>query len=365
MAVGDQLQIEFGIFMARYGSGEGPPVDMTHVRNILPLRPGCTLNGPPYTNGCYTQANYYSDSFRYVVGKGVLTPYNLDCTMSVPVDMEGEYPHPFDCSENGPIAKAVAAGKFPSRMGPDEAGWSGGTATLPYLRQRHDLYYSQMSPNILEENAESFVQGRRLFHTDFTTGKHIEVNNDLTAAEYAAHEKMAGPLYNQVTCEGCHSHNNRGVPPAAGAPFDSVVVKLFGPGKDEHGGPTPDPSYGKQLQDKSLGASRGGLGQLHVRDHQGQFADGTPYTLTRPTTVFAGMSAGDPKSYSTRLARPLIGMGLLEAIPRPTSWLTPTPPTATRMGSPASPTSSSIPRTARCTSVASAGRPPRRASSTR
>lgn len=316
MQVGDQLQIEFGIFMARYGSGEGPPVDMTHVRNILPLRPGCTLNGPPYDNGCYTQANYYSDSFRYVVGKGVLTPYNLDCTMSVPANMEGDFPHPFDCSENGPIAKAIAAGKFPSRMGPDEAGWSGGTATLPYLRQRHDLYYSQMSPNILEENAENFLQGRRLFHTDFTTGKHIEVNNDLTPAEYAAHAQMAGPLYNQVTCEGCHSHNNRGVPPASGAPFDSVVVKLFGPGKDEHGGPVPDPSYGKQLQDKSLGSVPAeGTASFTYETVKGQFADGTPYTLTRPTTVFAGMSAGDPKSYSTRLARPLIGMGLLEAIP--------------------------------------------------
>jgi CxxC motif-containing protein (DUF1111 family)/mono/diheme cytochrome c family protein len=316
MQVGDQLQIEFGIFMARYGSGDGPPVDMTHVRNILPLKPGCTLDGPPYDNNCYTQANYYSDSLRYVVGKGMLTPYNQDCTMSVPAAMEGDFPHPFDCSANGPVAKAITAGKFPDRTGPDEAGWSGGSSTLPYLRQRHDLYYSQMSPSVQQENAESFVQGRRLFHTDFTTGHHIEVNNDLTPAEYAAHADLAGPLYNQVTCEGCHSHNNRGAPPAAGVPFDSVVVKLFGPGKDEHGGPLPDPSYGRQLQDKSLGgAPAEGTASFTYQTISGQFGDGTPFTLTRPTTKFAGMSAGNPTRYSTRLARPLIGMGLLEAIP--------------------------------------------------
>ena len=316
MQVGDQLQIEFGIFMARYGSGEGPPVDMTHVRNILPLRPGCTLNGPPYDNACYTQSNYYSDSLRYVVGKGTLTPYNQDCTMSVAAGMEGDFPHPFDCSENGPIAKGIAAGKVRDRSGPEEAGWSGGTATLPYLRYRHDLYYTQMAPNILQENAENFVQGRRLFHTDFTTGKHLEVNNDLTPAEYAVHAGVAGPLHNQLACVGCHAHNNRGVAPAAGVPFDSVVVKLFGAGKDEHGGPLPDPHYGKQLQDRSTGGvTAEGTASFEYETIQGQFKDGAAYTLTRPTTTFAKLSAGKPTAYSTRLARPLIGLGLLEAIP--------------------------------------------------
>ena len=38
----------------------------------------------------------------------------------------------------------------------------------------------------------------------------------MTPAETAVHAGIAGPLYNQVSCEGCHAHNNRGVPPAAG-----------------------------------------------------------------------------------------------------------------------------------------------------
>jgi CxxC motif-containing protein (DUF1111 family) len=312
--MGDQLQIEFGIFAARYDVGNG-----SHVRNILPLPGGCTLNGPPFTNGCYTQANYYSDSFRYVVGKGTVTPFNQDCTMSVPPEYEGtgqDFPHPYDCSAGGPVAKAIAAGQIKDRSGPDEAGWSGGAATMPYLRWRHDLYYSQMSPNILGENAANFVQGRRLFHTDYSTGKHIEANNDLPDADTAVHANLSGPLFNQVTCEGCHSHNNRGVPPAAGAPFDSVVVKLFGPGKDEHGGPTPDPNYGKQLQPKAIGgAVAEGSAAFQFQTVAGTFDDGTAYTLTKPSTVFTGASGGAPAAYSIRLARPLIGMGLLEAIP--------------------------------------------------
>jgi CxxC motif-containing protein (DUF1111 family)/cytochrome c553 len=314
--VGDQLQIEFGIFLARYqlGTDQGPPMDEKHVRNILPIPGGCKENGPPFNNACYTQANYYSDSFRYVVGKGTLTPYNQDCTMSVPPGQEGAYGT--GCDAGGAVAKAVAAGTFPDRMGPDEPGWSGGTATIPYMRQRHDLYYSQMAPSALQENAENFVQGRRLFHTDFTTGQHIEKNNDLTAAELAVHANLAGPMMNQVACEGCHVHNNRGFPPAtAGAAFDSMVVRVYGTGKDANGAPNGDPNYGRQLQPKAISGAGEGTASFTYASVPGMFKDGTPYTLTKPTTTFAAMTAGNPTSYSTRMARPLIGIGLLEAIP--------------------------------------------------
>jgi CxxC motif-containing protein (DUF1111 family) len=184
-------------------------------------------------------------------------------------------------------------------MGPDEAGWSGGTATMSYIRQRHDLYYSQMAPNILGENAANFAQGRRLFHIDYATGQHTEVNNDLPAADIAVHAGLAGPLLNQVACEGCHSHNNRGVPPAAGAPFDSVVVKLAGPGKDANGAPEADPNYGHQLQNKAISGAAGTASFTYATVN-GTFKDGTAYTLTKPTTTFS-VSAGNPAAYSVRL----------------------------------------------------------------
>ena len=312
MMVGDQLQIEFGIFLARYPSALGAA---SHVRNILPLPGGCTLNGAPYNNACYTQANYYSDSFRYVVGKGTVTPENQDCTMSVPVGMENMFPKPYDCSPNGPIAKAIAAGTLLDRQGPVEAGWSAGSMTQPYLRQRHDLYYSQMGPAILGENSQNFVQGRRMFHINYTTGNHIEANNALQPDEVAVHANLAGPLYNQLDCEGCHSHNNRGVAPAAGMPFDSVVVKISGMGKDANGGPTADPNYGKQLQNHAVSGTAEGSASFTFATVTRMFSDGTSYTLSKPTTTFSGMTAGPPANYSVRLARPLMGMGLLEAIP--------------------------------------------------
>lgn len=318
MKVGDQFQVEFGTFLARYvvPGSSGPPADFKHVRNTMPVPPECTLNGPPFNNRCYTQANYYSDSFRYVVGKGTLTPYNEDCSMSVPYGEDGAYgTNTGGCDPGGKIAQAVASGKLPDRMGPDEAGWSGGITTISYLHARHDLYYSQMAPNIQQENADNFVQGRRLFHTNFTTGAHIEANNGLTPPETTAHANFAGPLLNQVTCEGCHSHNNRGVPPAAGMPFDSVVVRTYGTGKDEHGAPNVDPNYGHQLQPKAISGAGEGNATFNYTTVNGMFKDGTAYTLQKPAVAFTGMAAGNPASYSVRLARPLIGMGLLEAIP--------------------------------------------------
>jgi CxxC motif-containing protein (DUF1111 family) len=314
---GDQFQVEFGIFMARYSvdGSKGPPFDGGHVRNIMPLPNGCTLNGPPYNNACYTQANYYSDSFRYVVGKGTLTPYNEDCTMSVPPD-GSEGSGTGDCGPNGAIAQLVKSGKLKDRMGPTEAGWSGGLVTLPYMRQRFDMYYSQMSPNILAENSENFVQGRRLFHLQYNSGEHSEVDNKVPASEMAPYVGIAGPLFNQVNCEGCHVKNNRGVPPAAGANFKSVVLKLASKTKDEHGGSLGDPNYGLQLQDQANGNVKAeGAGSFTYENVSGQFGDGTAYTLRKPSVKFTGLSAGNPESYSVRLARPIIGIGLLEAIP--------------------------------------------------
>ncbi len=99
-------------------------------------------------------------------------------------------------------------------------------------------------------------------------------------------------------------------------PFDSMVVRVFGSGKDANGGPLPDPNYGRQLQPKGLGGAAGeGTASFSFTTVTGKFGDGTPYTLTKPTTTFSNMTAGTPASFSTRMARPLIGMGLLEAIP--------------------------------------------------
>lgn len=316
LQVGDQLQVEFGTFLARYSldGSKGPPVDTGHVRNVTPLPPGCNANDAPYNNACYTQAQYFSDSFRYVVGRGTLTPYNEDCTITVPAGSDVS-PNG-GCDFDGPIAQAVIAGKLKDRLGPAEAGWSGGIATLPYLRFRFDLYYSQMAPNILGENVDAFVKGRRLSRLQFDVGHDDESFNNVSDAEMAPYRNLAGPRFNQLSCVGCHIANNRGMAPDAGKQLETLVVELAGAKPGEHGELTGDSAYGLRLEQHAVaGTTAEGSASLSYDTLRGQLSDGTPYNVRRPSLVLADAPGGMPAHHSVRAARPLIGLGLLEAIP--------------------------------------------------
>ena len=258
---GDLLEFEFGVFIDKG-----------------------TLTTPG------TRTNYYSDTFRYRVGAGGgLTPYNADTSMN-------------------------EAGV--NRMGPDVAGSSGGATTIPFLKLHPDLYFEQMALDIQGENIRDFLSGRRLFHTDFVTGQDTEAGNILSAAQQAANANHAGPYYNQATCDGCHLRDGRGLPPDAGSPMQTMVIKVFGDATDAHGVSLPDPSYGKQLQDKaSAGLAPEGAATVQWSASDGQFQDGTAFRLQRPSVQFLNMAAGPPRRYSVRLPRQLVGLGLLEAIP--------------------------------------------------
>ncbi|MGK3996377.1 di-heme oxidoredictase family protein [Sorangium sp. So ce1024] len=217
------------------------------------------------------RTSYYSDTFRYRVGSGELTPFDA----------------------------------------PNEAALSGGAGTIPYIYEEPHLYYEQMALNIQDGSIQRFLEGRRLFHTDFATGEHTEGGNPV----FDEHAGKAGPLANQTTCVGCHIHNGRGAPPEPGEAMETAVVKLFGAGAGADGGPSADPRYGRQLQDRALDGSPGeGTATVAYTEVPGQFPDGTPYVLRQPTFRFSGPAAGQIASYSVRVARPVVGMGLLEAI---------------------------------------------------
>ncbi|AUX20791.1 hypothetical protein SOCEGT47_012650 [Sorangium cellulosum] len=217
------------------------------------------------------RTSYYSDTFRYRVGSGELTPFDA----------------------------------------PNEAALSGGDGTIPYIYEEPHLYYEQMALNIQQGSIQRFLEGRRLFHTDFATGEHSEGGNPV----FDEHAGKAGPLSNQGACVGCHLHNGRGAPPEPGEAMATSVVRLFGAGASANGAPAVHPSYGRQLQDRAPGGSPGeGTATVAYTEEPGQFPDGTPYVLRRPTFRFDGLSAGPITSYSVRVARQVVGMGLLEAI---------------------------------------------------
>lgn len=129
-----------------------------------------------------------------------------------------------------------------------------------------------------------------------------------------------GPRFNADSCLSCHVGHAGGVPPdGQGDPGAGLLVKLTGVGTGDHGQPNGDPVYGDQLRDHAVAGAEPD-GQVHVEwtERTGTFADGTPYSLRSPRWSVEGLTAGPlapATSIAPRLAPPVIGLGLLEAIP--------------------------------------------------
>jgi len=132
-----------------------------------------------------------------------------------------------------------------------------------------------------------------------------------------------GPLFNRRSCRECHEGNGRGRPPEhVGQPMKSMLVRLSIPGTGAHGGPNPVPNYGDQLQDRAVdGVAPEGQAVITYKEIPGEFADGMPYSLRKPTVKFVNLAYGDLPGdtlASARVASPVIGLGLLQTVPEET-----------------------------------------------
>jgi CxxC motif-containing protein (DUF1111 family) len=130
-----------------------------------------------------------------------------------------------------------------------------------------------------------------------------------------------GPLFNNSACLGCHGGNGRGLSSiGTGEPVSQALVRVsIDDGTPEvPGGAVPVPGYGTQLQDHATV----GLPEVRVTltwiETQLQLPDGEIVAMREPR-VEVRTPMGDPMPagtrYSYRIAPPLIGLGLLEAIP--------------------------------------------------
>lgn len=227
-AVGQNFEFEFGIFI--------DPASLV-------------------TKG--SRDSYYTDTFRLQIGVGGLTPLNLD---------------------------------FSGLPGPATNARFGGGTTASWLRSEPYNYYGEMALNIQQENVQNFVEGRRLFHTDFTNGQHSDPGNPVLTKVAG----FAGPMNNTNSCESCHFRNGPGFQ-LTGA-LDSKASMVF----------------------KFPGA----LGQVHQQNGSVSIGapttmtvalDGANVTLSKPNYTVTMTSSGQ-QAFSARVARKLVGAGLLEAI---------------------------------------------------
>ena len=126
-----------------------------------------------------------------------------------------------------------------------------------------------------------------------------------------------GPLFNNVSCSACHISDGRGKVPGIGDTSVSTLFRVSIPGTDAHGGPNPVPGFGDQIQNRSIfNTQKEADVAVSYLDQRFSFDDGTFYYLRIPTysiintyTAFPGNAMVSP-----RVAAPVFGLGLLEAI---------------------------------------------------
>jgi len=126
-----------------------------------------------------------------------------------------------------------------------------------------------------------------------------------------------GPIFNNVSCASCHVSDGRGKVPGTGESAANMLFRLSIPGEGAHGGPVPVPGYGDQLQPRTLvGVRPEGDINITYTENTYQFSDGTTYQLRTPTYTFTGLYMPMPGNVllSPRVAAPVFGLGLLEAV---------------------------------------------------
>lgn len=127
-----------------------------------------------------------------------------------------------------------------------------------------------------------------------------------------------GPLFNSTNCRSCHNSLGRGRPPFEGDELPvALVVQLGAPDVDGNWG--PDPVYGVNLNPFATPGvpPEGGVRITH-RTITGRYADGIGWVLAEPAYELVNLAYGEPHpdmAMSPRLAQPVIGMGLLDAVP--------------------------------------------------
>ena len=149
----------------------------------------------------------------------------------------------------------------------------------------------------------------------FTGGRHLFRRSWTPAPSSVKSLDGLGPVFNRVSCSGCHVKDGRGRPPKDGAKFKSMIIKLS---LNKDNSILPDPNYGFQLNDKSiLGVPYEGKAKIQFSNKTVYFEDKSKAELAVPSYTFHSLSFGpfNPETkYSGRVAPAVFGLGLIEAI---------------------------------------------------
>lgn len=180
--------------------------------------------------------------------------------------------------------------------------------------------FSQPSANMSFEGRQHFMVGNGLFRKDWVSAPSSTQASD-----------GLGPLFNARSCQACHTKDGRGTVPG----FDplergdavALLLRLaIPPGTEaEHrllksgeASALPEPVYGVQLQNFAVaGLPVEGRMEIDYAPIKVELKGGETVTLMKPNYRIEDLGYGPMRAdvqVSPRLAPPMIGLGLLEAI---------------------------------------------------
>lgn len=160
---------------------------------------------------------------------------------------------------------------------------------------------------------------------DFSVGNSFFRNPWVEAPASTEARDGLGPLFNTNSCQGCHIKDGRGHPPNADAPSVSLFLRLAVPADPEadaellrtHGF-KPAPVYGSQLQTAAISGMKPEADMvLEWETITETYDDGDKLELRKPVYSIRNPNYGPlPENLFTspRVAPPMIGLGLLQAI---------------------------------------------------
>lgn len=178
-------------------------------------------------------------------------------------------------------------------------------------------------------NAFSQFSANMAFHRqlDFKVGDGIFRKLWVSAPSSTVSSDGLGPLFNARSCQSCHLKDGRGRPPVGDEPAISMFLRLSVPPRTEKEkadiashrlAVVPEPTYGTQLQNFSIqGLLAEGRMSIEYEEFPVKLSDGTVVSLRKPTYRAVDLNYGpmDKEAMlSPRIAPPMVGIGLLEAV---------------------------------------------------
>ena len=201
----------------------------------------------------------------------------------------------------------------------DDPALSAGIFTVQ--RFDHDAYL-QPVPGLARQQLFAFQRGRKHFDKKWASISSLDFEWGL------------GPTFITKSCAECHVGGGRGTPPQGpDQQLKSMLVRLSIPGTDPRGGPKPHPNYGDQFQNAGLNGPFPDFAYhtapvppeaalyLDWDEQAVALADDESVALRKPKLRIENLAygpLGEGTMLSLRIAQPVHGLGLLEAVPEKT-----------------------------------------------